>query len=278
MISSCTVLCAGLLFAATGGEWRNIDESAHLGGRKASAGYLRDKVVLVCRWDAKETPTAALARMEEVWGGFKKKSFVLLGSPVLNGADADAAKAAVGKAKVSFPVYADAQPGAGLPRVEKYPAYFVVDETGRRLYSGYDDRMATQALVQGLTDMDAPAGVAQWKRYLDYELKELPAHAYNRLGEFNKANKKEAAAYLAQAKELAKIPSVKDVAKLVAFAKRAKDAPTFGPNERTKRAKYEALVKDILEKCKTLKDVADPRLRQEAKNALADLTWIQATF
>ena len=143
MISSCTVLCAGLLFAATGGEWRNIDESAHLGGRKASAGYLRDKVVLVCRWDAKETPAAALARMEEVWGGFKKKSFVLLGSPVLNGADAEAAKAAVGKAKVSFPVYADAQPGAGLPRVEKYPAYFVVDETGRRLYSGYDDRIAT---------------------------------------------------------------------------------------------------------------------------------------
>lgn len=278
MISSGLVLCAALLFASGGGMWANLNEDAHLCGRKASEGYLRDKVVLLCRWDATNVPAATLLRLEEVWEAFKMKSCVILGSPIMGAADTNTVRAAVQDAKVSYPVYAGAHPERKLARSTRFPVFYVLDETGGVLYSGLDDREATRALVQGLTDSDVPANAVQWAHYLDYEIKHLPAHAYNRFVEFRKANRAAAESYVSRMKKLAQMPSIKDVAKLVAFAKRAKDAPRFGPKERTKRAKYEALVTSTLESCKGLKDVADDRLRQEAKNALADLTWIQATF
>ena len=55
-------------------------------------------------------------------------------------------------------------------------------------------------------------------------------------------------------------------------------ALVFGPKDQTKKAKYEKLVKDEIDKCEGLKAHPDPRVAQEAKNALADLKWTQATF
>ena len=37
-------------------EWRALEEENHLGGRKASSGYLQGKVVLVDRWGARCPP------------------------------------------------------------------------------------------------------------------------------------------------------------------------------------------------------------------------------
>jgi len=279
-------ICLVCLFAtvsAFGGVgWRNLDTEHHLGGRKTSAGYMQGKVVLVCRWNASNDVDRAcgdlLARMEDVWVGFKTKQFILLGAPVADAADAEAIKASLTEAKITFPVYLDAGVTNREPRVAGGVTIYAVDETGRVIYRGKDERLATQAVVQSLTDMDAPKNVRQWREFLDYELENLPAHASVRLKAFKKAFPKDAREYAARERELSALPNLKDVADLVAFAKRAKDAPVFGPKDKAKQRKYQSLVESVLKKCEPLKEASDPRLAQEAKNSLADLKWIQATF
>ena len=269
-----SVVISLLLFYVQAAEWKNVDVAHHLGGRKASVGYLQGKVVLVVQWDAKDAGSQELLqRFEELWGSFKTKELVVLGGPVGGGA---AVKTAL--EKVSFPVYDGAGLALGEPPHEGLPFIYVVDETGKLVYYGQSDRTAAQAVVSALTDMESPRSVKQWRHFLDYELDHLPAHAYNRLNEFRKKHPDDAKPYLEKARALVKLEHVKKVADLVEFARRAKDAPNFGPKEKAKREKYEALVRGAIESCAPLKTVADPRLAQEAKNALADLKWAEAAF
>ena len=276
---SILILLSLVLLSAPAAEWRNVDAAHYLAGRKASAGYLQDKVVLVVKWGAKgDAGKELLSRAEELWTSFKSKSFVVLGGPVGGTDAAEAAKASAAAAKVSFPVYADAGLATNEPAFAEQPFLYVVDETGKFIYRGMDDRLATQALVQALTDSESPRSLKQWRRYLGHEFAHLPAHAYLRLKAFKEKYPKEAGEYLPQAKELVKLDGLKKVADLVDFARRAKDAPKFGPKEKAKQEKYEALVRGVIESCAPLKTVADPRLAQEAKNALADLKWAEASF
>lgn len=273
------VLAATAAFVSGAVEWKNVDPDHHLGGRKASPGYLQGKVVLVDRWGANCPPCRALLpRIEKLWQSFKMKPFVVLGGHCEGWGDAEAVKKLIADNKLTYSVYEGAGLAEGEPEYDAIPFLYVVDETGRIVYRGRSEQDATQAIVIALTDMDAPKSLEQWKRFLDYELKNLPARAYLRMQEFKKKFPKEAKEYDAQFKELAKITNVKDCAELLAFAKRAKDAPKFGAKEKNKQKKYESLVKDILRKYQPLKEVSDPRLQQEAKNALADLQWIKATF
>lgn len=271
-----SVLLTGLLLPACAVEWKNVDADHYRGGRRASVGYLQGKVVLVARWGAKNDASCeVLSRLEELWENFKSKQFVLLGGHVGGWGGSEAVKAVVAEKKLSFPVYEDAQLAAGEPPHEDIPFLYVVDETGKVVYFGKDDRTAVQAVVTAITDLDSPKNVKQWRHFLDYEFENLPAHAYNRLNEFRKKYPDEAKDYFARARELVRIADVKKVAELVEFAKRAKDVPKL---DKAKRAKYESLVTGVLESCAPLKGVADPRLAQEAKNALADLKWTEATF
>ena len=279
MKSVVLVLLSFVLLSAGAVEWRNVDEEHRLAGRRASAGYLQGKVVLVVRWGAKnEASKALLPRIEELWSSFKSKPFVILGGHVGGWGGAEAVRAAVEEKGVTFPVYEDAGLAVNEPVFEEPPFLYVVDETGKFIYRGKDDRLMTQAVVQALTDLESPRSLRQWRRYLDCEFANLPAHAYLRLKAFKAKFPKEAEEYLPKARELVKIDRLKKVADLVEFAQRAKDAPKFGPTEQAKREKYEALVKGVLESCAPLRDVADLRLAQEAKNALADLTWAAAAF
>jgi len=265
--------------AAQAVGWRNVDAEHYLGGRKSSAGYLQGKVVLVCRWETSDDACRqTLVRLQDLWESFKNKQLVILGAPVGGVAKADTVKTLLATGKTTFPVYADAGLAAGEPLLREMPYFYVADETGKVAYQGRDDRTATQVLVTALTDFDSPKDVAQWKRFIDYELTNLPCHAYLRLKAFNKKYPNEAKAYLAKVKELIKDPDVKKVADLVEFAKRAKDPPRFGPKEKARRAKYEKLVNDVVDKCAPMKEASDPRVAQEAKNALADLKWAQANF
>lgn len=275
-------MLSSLFLSAGAVEWKNLDADHYLGGRKASEGYLQGKIVMVVRWDASnrvdQASSGMLERMEDIWESFKTKRFVLLGSPFCDLSAADAAKASVAAAKLTFPVYAGAGKAEHEPRFRGLPTIYVIDETGLCIYVGKDDRLATTAIVQSLTDMESPKNEKQWRRFLDSEFKNLPAHAYLRLKAFNRKFPMEANDYLPQAKELVKIDGLKKVADLVEFARRAKDAPKFGPNEKAKRQKYEALVRSTIESCEPLKNVEDQRLAQEAKNAIADLKWTAAGF
>ena len=250
-----SVVISLLLFSVQAAEWKNVDVAHHLGGRKASVGYLQGKVVLVVQWDAKDAGSQdLLQRFEELWGSFKTKELVVLGGPVGGGA---AVKTAL--EKVSFPVYDGAGLALGEPPHEGLPFIYVVDETGKLVYYGQSDRTAAQAVVSALTDMESPRSVKQWRHFLDYELDHLPAHAYNRLNEFRKKHPDDAKPYLEKARALVKLEHVKKVADLVEFARRAKDAPNFGPKEKAKREKYEALVRGAIESCCLLYTSPSPR-------------------
>ena len=260
-------------------EWKNVDADHYLGGRKASEGYLQGKVVLVDRWGAKCPPCRALLpRVEEIWKSFKTKPFVVLGGHCKGWGTADMVAELITEHKLTYSVYEDAALAVGEPKFDAIPFLYVVDETGKVVYLGRDERNATQAIVSALTDMESPRNLAQWKRFLDYELEHLPCHGYLRLREFRKKFPKEAKAYEAKAKELMKIPDLRKVVELVEFAKKAKDPPVFGPKDKAKKAKYEKLVDDVLSKSDVFKTHSDPRVAQEAKNAIADLKWTQATF
>lgn len=262
-------------------DWRNLDEEHHLGGRKTSKGYLRGKVVLVDRWGVNCPPCRQmLPRVEEIWQSFKTKPFVVLGGHCAGWGDAAGVKALVKEHGLTYPIYEDAGLAALEPRFNAIPFLYVVDETGKVVYKGHDERAATQAIVTALTDMEAPRNVAEWKRFLDFELECLPGKAYLRLAEFKKKFPDEAKAYAEKERELHAIPDVKKLAELVDFARKAKDMRKFGEKQQGKQKRYEKLVKDALAspKYKPLLESANPFVVQEAKNALADLKWTAASF
>lgn len=260
-------------------EWKNVDPDHYLGGRKASEGYLQGKVVLVDRWGAKCPPCRALLpRVEEIWKSFKTKPFVVLGGHCKGWGSAEEVKALIEANRLTYSVYEDAALAVGEPDFDAIPFLYVVDETGQVVYFGRDERSATQAIVTALTDMESPRNLKQWRRFLDFELEKLPGRAYLRMQEFKKKFPQEAKEYSAKFKELEQVKDVKKLADLVAFAKKAKDSRVFSAKEKAKQQKFEKMVKGAISKYDPLKNSDDPRVAQEAKNALADLKWTQATF
>lgn len=275
------IVAASLSLSASAVDWRNLDEEHHLAGRKASKGYLRGKVVLVDRWGVNCAPCRALLpRMEEIWQSFKTKPFVLLGGHCKGWGDADGVQSLVRELGLTYPIYQDAGLAALEPRFNAIPFLYVVDETGKVVYRGRDERAATQAIVTALTDMESPRDAAEWKRFLDFELEYLPGKAFLRLAEFKKKFPAEAKAYAEKEKDLKAIKDVKKLAELVDFARKAKDMRRFGEKQQMRQKRYEKLVKDALEspKYKPLLESDNPFVVQEAKNCLADLKWTAAGF
>ena len=258
-------------------EWKNVDEDHYLGGRKCSAGYLRGKVVLVDRWGLKCPPCRALLpRVEEIWKSFKTKPFVVLGGHCAGWGDAEGVQRLIKENGLTYSVYEDAGLAVDEPAFDAIPFLYVVDETGKVVYQGRDERAATQAVVQALTDMEAPKNLTQLKTFLDFELEMLPGRAYLRADEFRKKYPQEAKAYFEKFKALTAIPDVKKLAALVDTARKAKDSPAFGPKDGAKKAKFKQQLKSALAKYASLKESKDPKVAQEAKNSLADIKWTLA--
>ena len=248
---------AATVLTAVAAEWKNLDEEHRRGGRRISNGYLQGKVVLVCR-DAGQHQ-----RMAAIWESMKNKDFVLLGAY---------AKAPEG---TLYPVYFDADLKPAGPDTDLY----VTDLTGKVVFMGKDERMAMQVVVTALTDLASPRDVKQWRRFLDFEFEHLPGHAYNRLKRFSRLYPEEAQAYREKAKELVKIAEIRAAAEFLAFAQLAKDPRSFAEREKGKQELYEQMLDSALkgEKYNSLKErVTDERLKQEVKNAFADLKWTQA--
>jgi len=272
------LLASGVASGAV--EWRGLGPDRQLGGRKTSAGYLQGKVVLVCRWSpADAAAKGMLVRLEEIWQGFKTKPFVVLGGSLEDRGTAEEAKKLVVDSAVTFPVYAGAALGVGERLPEETPFLSVVDETGKVVYLGKDDRDATQALVTALTDMESPRDLEQWKRLLDFELETLPGRAYLRANAFRKKHPAEAKAYFEKFKALTSIPDVKRLSEFVAFSRKAKDLRTFDPKKKAvQKQRFEKMVESAISKYGSLAESEDPRVAQEAKNALADLKWTLAAL
>ncbi|MBR3220592.1 MAG: TlpA family protein disulfide reductase [Kiritimatiellae bacterium] len=277
-IAAAVTLTAMVVDAGAAG-WRNIDDAHHLGGRRASEGYMKGKVVLVDRWGAHCPPCRKmLPQVERIWQSFKTKSFVVLGGHCAGWGTADEVRRIVDENKLTYPVYEDAGLAEGEPQFNAIPFLYVVDETGIVAYKGHSERAATQAIVTALTDMDAPRDVGQWRRFLDFELKELPGKAYLRLEEFSKKFPQEAKEYAEAKRELERVPDIKELVELVKFAKQAKDMPVFDEKRKDKKQKFAKMVEAAIAKYAPLKESKDLRVAQEAKNAIADLKWTQAAL
>ncbi len=262
-------------------SWRNVDSDHYLAGRKCSEGYLQGKVVLVDRWGLGCPPCRKLLpRVEEIWQSFRTKPFVVIGGHCNGWGDADGVKKLAAELKLSYSVYEDAGLAVDEPLFNAIPFLYVVDETGKVVYMGHDERAATQAIVTALTDLESPRNIAQWRRFLDFELANLPGRAVLRLKEFKKKFPKESKEYADKEKALMEIPDVKKLSELVEFAKKAKDVREFGAKKKVQKQKYEKLVKDAISGSKyaSLLESKDPRVVQEAKNSLADLKWTAAEF
>ena len=280
-----TVLFAAVLGVAAsldaGVAWRNVDQDNYLAGRKASEGYLQGKVVLVDRWGLGCPPCRRLLpRVEEIWRSFRTKPFVVLGGHCKGWGDADGIRKLAKDLGLTYSIYEDAGLAVDEPRFSGIPFLYVVDETGRVVYKGHDERVATETVVQALTDMESPKDIEQWRRFLDFEIENLPGRALLRLGEFKKKFPAEAKEYAEKEKELKAIPDVKKLSELVDFAKKAKDMRAFDAKKSVQRQRFQKLVKDAISgtKYSSLLESSDPRVVQEAKNSLADLKWTAAEF
>ena len=258
--------------AATAGavEWQNAEPEARLGGRMISAGYLKGKVVMVdCRDYGQKTNLEAMKRLQALWSAYKSKPFVLVGSHT--GAASDRRIAAImEKFGLTYPIYRDFGCETAGDEIS------VFDETGKRYYSGGDDKAAQAVVGQLLLSMAAPQTEQEWTHYLDWEVRHTPGNAYLRLKEFAKnfpAVAKER--YGDDMKRFAASDDVKKLAKLVEVARLMKDRDTAsaGAQKLTK-----AKVDEQIRKFAALKASDDPAIMQEAKNALAELAWVRATL
>ena len=277
LVLAAALASAAAAHAAVG--WRNVDAEHYLAGRKASEGYLQGKVVLVDRWGAKCPPCRAmLPQVEQIWQSFKTKPFVVLGGHCAGWGSAEEVRRIVEEKGITYPVYEGAALADGEPPFDGIPFLYVVDETGRVVYKGRSERIATQSVVMALTDMEAPRNLAQWRRFLDYELEALPGRAFLRLEEFRKKFPVEAREYAEAGRKLERTPDIKKLVELVKFAKQAKDMRTFRAEQKDKKAKFAKMIEGAISKYASLKESEDPRVAQEAKNAIADLLWTQAAL
>ncbi len=254
--------------------WTGVDKDDYLGGRKVSSGYLQGKVVLVNKWGADAESRAQLSRLEQVWTSFKPKQFILLGSYCGN--DAEEAQSLVKSAGLTYPVYRNAGIAVKEPEFDKTPYLYVVDAAGQVVYRGRDERLAEEAVVKAITNLGAPPTARYWQKLIDAEKDVLPGRTYLHLLEFRKHFPKESAAYAALYKELKAIRDIEKLAKLVEFARRARDYDPTAKRQKFKITK--AKIEMAMKNGESLKQHDNANVVQEAKNSLADLKWAAASF
>ena len=169
---ACLALMPAVLNA---GIWANLDDDHHYSGPKLTEKDLEGKVVLVDCWGVKCPPCRALLpRMEEIWGHFDQKKFVLVGSHC-QGRQPEAVKELVDQNKLTYPIYERFGLAEGAPEFRAIPFLYVVNHRGRVVYSGHDEREATEALVTAIGDIGMPIslvqGVSLPKRYKSFAKK-----------------------------------------------------------------------------------------------------------
>lgn len=259
---------ASLLAAAAIG-WSGVSPENHLGGRPASPGYLQGKVILLdCRDYA--VATNDTIRLEQLWRTFKAKPFVVVGSHL--GSSAAAARSAIARFGVSYPVYAGARLAAkDYEPVDGY--YTVVNASGLVVVKTRDLHRAEAAVVTAIANDASPGTVKLMRRYLDYELAVLPGKAYNRLKDFRRRFPREAAAYDAEWDRLDSNDEACRLARLEDVVRQVRDS-----DERRRGAFTKAKVAELIAAYEDLRKSKDPLVMQEAKNCIAELKWAAASL
>ena len=152
LVSVAALLCLN----ASAVAWKNLDEASHYSGPKLTEADLAGKVVLVDCWGVRCPPCRALLpRMEELWKSFKNKPFVLVGSHCQGRKD-EAVKKLVEENGLTYPIYERFGLAEGAPSFKAIPFLYVVNHRGRVVYSGHNEREATEAFVTAIGEIGAP--------------------------------------------------------------------------------------------------------------------------
>lgn len=140
--------------------WKGLGEGNYYAGPKLTEADLLGKVVLVDCWGVNCPPCRALLpRMEQVWQSFKSKPFVLLGSHRQGHAPEKVAEL-VKANKLTYPQYNGAGLASGEPSFRGIPFLYVVNHRGKVVYSGHDERAATEAIVNALGEVGGSYNLA----------------------------------------------------------------------------------------------------------------------
>lgn len=254
-------------------EWKHVGVEDQLGGRMISAGYLQGKTVLVdCRDYGNKECIEHVRALQNLWASYKTKPFVLLGSH-RGEADAKKIERIVKGLGITYPVYKSAALGENEPQFLGNFLY-LVDETGRVIFTGTDEHRASGVLASLLMATAIPTQPKAFMRYLDFELENLPGRGLLRLREFREKFPEEAKAYEERWEQMKENRELKKLAKLVSLAAAVKDRDQADGKQERKITPQ--LIEKAIEKFSSLKESSDPRIVQEAKNALAELKWAQA--
>lgn len=139
--------------AANGVEWRNLDAANWVSGPKLTPESLEGKVILVDEWGVNCPPCRELLpRIEQIWQSFRSKGLVVIGSH-RQGNEGKRILELRAEHKLSYPIYINAGISGEPSNGGGIPFMYVINAVGEVVYSGRDERAATAAIVNALTDM-----------------------------------------------------------------------------------------------------------------------------
>lgn len=278
-------LATAVAFSAAAAEWENVGPETRVGGRMASGGYMKGKVVLLDVRDySQKSGAKEMAQIQNIWNAYKSKAFVAIGSHASSSSKDEAAEL-VKKLHLSYPVYSDVRlkNEEGTSETFNYGVH-VFDPTGKLIFTGNDPRQASGVVGSAIFAARIPSSPKYWKCMLDYEIENLPGQAYLRIRDL-KANHKDALRELAAKypedvkryaktwSEYVKSSEIKQLAKLVETSRLVKDRDkTSRAAKRLSAAQLESIIKQY----SVLTKSENPLVVQEAKNSIAELKFAQA--
>ncbi len=280
-----SLIAAMVAGAGFGVEWMNVVPDSRVGGRMASCGYLKGKVVLLDVRDYSENAEAALMKqIQDVWTAYKSKRFVALGSHVGSSGSKEAAGNLIKSLHLTYSIYSDVAVKNDEGAVEDLQrGVYVFDSTGKRLYFGKDPRQAMGIVGSAIFAESIPSSTADWKAVLDYEIANLPGQAYLRirdlknhkdvLKKLSKEYPDDVKRYAATWRGYGENSEVKKLAKLVETTRLIKDRDK---NSRASKRLSAATLENLIRQYSVLTQSENPLIAQEAKNSLADLKFVKA--
>lgn len=130
--------------------WRGVVNENWYSGDKLKARDLKGRTVLVYEWDVNDADSVRmLLRVEQIWQSFKHKRFMVIASH--RGGRSDRVKSVPRKKRLTFPCYEGAG-SAKEPKNSTYPFFYVVSADGRIVWRGREERSATEAVVNAISE------------------------------------------------------------------------------------------------------------------------------
>ena len=142
----------GVATANADGLWKNLDEAHWYAGPKVTEADTLGKVVMIYSFGGQyQLDKDLLKRVQQIWSSMGGKSFTLIASH-RGGRKAEGVAKLVEAYGLTMPIYEE----AGLADAEPSATLYVVNHRGKIVYSGSEDRDATEALVTARGNVGRP--------------------------------------------------------------------------------------------------------------------------